>query len=362
MLSRGSHDQESVDGALTFACQGGRTETVAFLLDVARERGYDLPLLYPLGVALELGNSETAEIMYKAYLESGGSAYKVELLWAAVHGGCSDFALKMLSLQASDINSTHHNRSMLSYASDVGLIRALLDAKADVHPEGCKTVLTASCCNLRPDAVKLLLDAQANANGSGVSFSPLLLTVLATCTDEQVDDKISVINVLLDAGADAYVMFGGTSALDVCINGDKNISKIATAQALLQRCPDLLEFPDDQGEPPLAVATRRRDTEMVKLLLDAGADVTVRDSNYNPLLFVLFSTHDYSWQNDGFPRRMTEILPLLLSSGLDPTECDDDDRTVLMSLVSVALAKYLVNDWASSRLLNDLLSFMATRP
>jgi ankyrin repeat protein len=77
------------------------------------------------------------------------------------------------------------NATVLSVASDPAVIQLLLDAKADVNPPGCASVLTAALANNRLDAVNVLIEAGASLEAACAGDPSLLLGAATVMRDSQ---------------------------------------------------------------------------------------------------------------------------------------------------------------------------------
>lgn len=140
------------------------------------------------------------------------------------------------------------------------------------------TVLHLAAIKAPPSIIKLLLDAGADTNAVDVDgFTPLGVAV------EWI--SYSTVRMLLDAGADVNAHFcGRLTVLHIAVGGrDAEMMRI-----LLSANPDL-EAHDENGGTPLHWACRgfmlfmtpdmeKASSELVRLLLDAGADVNARHS------------------------------------------------------------------------------------
>jgi ankyrin repeat protein len=196
------------------------------------------------------------------------------------------------------------------------------------------STLTAACSELNYDAVKMLLDAKACAKGSYPRLGPLYHTILAECTDAQVNHKIAILNLLLDNGASsgsAPDSCEGCTALHECVGAPEETMPGVSMEVLINRNPDLLEQRNDDGWTPLmsAMFYKHREVSRIKVLLDAGADVhtTCTTGTVFHSLFIHFSHHS--------PRQTRDIARLLLNAGADPTVADAEGVTVLMTILLV---------------------------
>jgi ankyrin repeat protein len=223
----------------------------------------------------------------------------------------------------------------LSRTTDPAVIRFLLDAKADVNPEGCDTVLRGACEKLRPDAVKALLAAGAEMNRRGSSeyaSSALYYAVHAECTKDRVNDKIEIVNLLLDAGADTRDCGSGSSVLyPGQLYNFFSYNLEAAFATVLARDPGLVHCRDASGATPLLrVLREHREPALVKVLLEAKADVNAVDDDGNTTLSQLVTVDDHE-NHDGMSVR--RIIRLLADAGADFTQCRKGAETPLMKLL-----------------------------
>jgi ankyrin repeat protein len=95
---------------------------------------------------------------------------------------------------------------------------------------------------------------------------------------------------------------------------------LAAVDALIRAGADV-NIADDPREPPLHLAIEQMWIEIIRRLIQAGADVnrSVPDG-WTPLVHAIDSESDAAWQayND-VGRASTEIVELLLASGAEPT-------------------------------------------
>jgi ankyrin repeat protein len=212
------------------------------------------------------------------------------------------------------------------------VIRFLLDAKADVNPVACDPVLRGACEKLRPDAVKMLLDAGANVNRRGVngkSSHPLFYAVYAQGTER---DKTETINLLLAAGADTRAYGSGKTILHLLHAYSQPAPHLDAAfAAVLAHDPGLVHCRDASGATPLLqVLQGSKDPALVKVLLDAKADPNAVDTDGNTALLRLVTVAKYTDHEAATVRR---VIGLLVDAGADLTQCRDGAETPLMRLL-----------------------------
>jgi ankyrin repeat protein len=176
------------------------------------------------------------------------------------------------------------NATVLSVASDPAVIQLLLDAKADVNPPGCASVLTGALVNNRLDSVKMLIEAGASLQACFDNLPLIVASVTVYQSKEQMEDKIAILNLLLDAGLKTRSYTGGRSILhEVLLINSAYGGTILSAllNVFLARDPGLLEARDDKGNTPLSFifaagnCDRYYVIDKAVALLDAGADPTV---------------------------------------------------------------------------------------
>jgi hypothetical protein len=282
------HISKAVAGAIS-----GNVGTFEFFIEVAMSRGLTLDAQFLLDVALRRGNRIMAELI-STVLEvdrrSSGTLDRDERFVAAAACGSITLLVAIISAR-QDVNCVAEVSceffsgpgTALSRASDPATIRFLLDAKADVDPRDSDTVLRGACEKLRPDAVKVLLDAGADVNLMGIygdaSF-PLYYAVYAECTEECAGDKTETVNLLLSAGAKTRDLAGSKTILHLLDEYDQPSCPIDAAFAtVLAHDPALVHCRDASGATPLLHALHMsKDPALVKVLLDAKADVNVVDN------------------------------------------------------------------------------------
>jgi len=89
---------------------------------------------------------------------------------------------------------------------------------------------------------------------------------------------------------------------EACLNG--NMEQV---QSLLADNPDLINKSDDRGDYPLHIAAHEADTGMVRLLIDQGADLEVKNHfGYTPFLTAIDANS-------------LEVVKLLVEAGVDQT-------------------------------------------
>jgi ankyrin repeat protein len=256
----------------------------------------------------------------------------------------------MLKCDEVDVNATVYSRTTaartpLSGASEPHIIKMLLDAKADVNPKDCETVLRGACAALRVDAVQMLLEAKAGVNWqpedgqSATSYA----VYRSTHGERTVNDQLDIINLLCDAGAKPWDVFGSKNDLSQGFSCNNREDARAFA-FLLSRRPELLEARDSAGRTPLLAMAGNYSSKkgIIEVLVDAGADVLAADDENQTVLLHAFDKSFVS--RDTYTENMRVYLQFLLEAGADPVQGSDRDGNTL--LMRVITSSTISSPWA----------------
>ena len=179
--------------------------------------------------------------------------------------------------------------------SDPAVCRVLIDAGADLHTknEDQRLPLQYACASGALDVVKMLLP-EVDVNYKLDDFSALHLAVCY--------EAIDVVQLLIDAGADFDTQHneGYSPLLTACGLGALDIVKI------LVRAGAGVRVTNDRGETCLQLAVRRGHTETVRYLVCLPeVDVNYGDAdNHTALHFAVEGTH-------------TDVVQVLIDAGAD---------------------------------------------
>jgi ankyrin repeat protein len=332
-------------GAVRAAAVEGQAAALQALLAYdPREPGATADLMVPLSIALRKGHRAAAEALLAAdsallrpeadadgVLRDRVHEFRRTVLMDAAEGGCVDIAARAMA-QCVDVNARDQMTcTALVYASDPATVRMLLDAKADADPGSNVPVLNSACHRLQPAAVRMLLDAGARVDGcAGRALLPIQTVLSTECSDDKVDDKVAVINMLFDAGADKPSAWGTASplTLEVKLLADPSTRRVVAA--LLARDRGLLEARDADGSTPLMVAVAAANPALVEVLLDARADVHALDREGKSVL-----TAAVSGPRVPTTARVPQVLQLLLDAGADPLQLCANGWTAAMAAVEM---------------------------
>jgi ankyrin repeat protein len=280
---------------------------------------------------------------------------RLSALGFAVQSGSVKAVSSLLSNPDQALTDTHL-REALARASVPAVVQLLLDAKADA---GAGDSLRYACKRASPEAVRLLLAAGAKAGGGDdADCDPLHTAVTSTCDADMIDDKIAVINMLLDAGAETRT--GGSSSwsiLHACVVSTRTGPR--TMQALLHRDAGLLDARDHNHMTPLALAAQYKHVDKVEFLINSGADVNAVDSTGKPVIAYACEFPDDF--DDACPASTDaqRTLRLLLAAGADVTAVAVDGAvTAAMELVDEDNVLY---DHESAHLLAEVAEAVLSR-
>jgi len=237
------------------------------------------------------------------------------LHWAARHDDLT--AAAGLIKGGADVNATNRYGvtpiNLAAINGSAAMIRLLLDAGVDANSAnpGGETALMTAARTGKVDAVTLLLDRGANANAKDAVHgqTALMWAVLENHAD--------VVKALIARGAD--------------INAHTNIT-ITKGEYVPARPPAAsgsgiirqraLPTPNG-GMTPLLFAIRDGNVNMMRLLLDRGADINQSSGNHTtPLLIALLNGQ-------------VGIASELLARGADPNAADDHHRAALFAAIDL---------------------------
>jgi ankyrin repeat protein len=278
----------------------------------------------------------------------------------------------LLHDKETDVNAVFNNfrfektpeYTSLSRASDPHIIKLLLQAKAEVNPPDCVTVLEGACRHSRLDALQMLLAAGADVNMLGNGESAMYS---AAHYFSRFDDSVAIISRLYDAGASACHGKDGRSVLHRANHGSR-IGQVEVSY-ILSREPAIIWYRDNDGATALMRAYYNRDNFLITALLEAGADARARDTRGATAFFYLFSTPVWNtcisvpvslhYKNTTFQH--------LLSTGADPTVCRYNGETLIMQVLPPVPVQWperdqTPSDDASNALLNIIINAVMTLP
>jgi hypothetical protein len=158
--------------------------------------------------------------------------------------------LKLLISQGADVNMA------------IGFDRMALEGETRADLRGTTWPLDVAVQQAQVEMMKLLL-----ANGAKIHGNELAKAAFAGNQDE----SLAMVTALLQAGADANPRYNGFTALFWASHkGNKNSVKLLLAQPGIK-----LDEADPDGHTALMAAAEHGHTEIVEMLLNAGANVRI---------------------------------------------------------------------------------------
>lgn len=244
-------------------------------------KGYQRRITAPHQAA-SFGDTKIVQALLERKAEVNIKSSDTPLHWAAQHGYDPELIVTLLKYGA-DINAQDaHGDSPLHYtirARNRVTIEALLKAPAinlNVQDKIGNTPLIVAIMYQDEDLVNILLEKGADPNiANNNKTTPLHAAILIN--NETITQK------LLDKGANIKAInVDGNSLLHLAISykASKNIVNLFLAQCdKLGITKELLNTPNQQGKTPLTDALEECNKELIKLLLDKGADVELARKN-----------------------------------------------------------------------------------
>jgi uncharacterized protein len=245
----------------------------------------------PLAYAVGLGHVEVVRVLLK-------SRAKVNV---HVNHWSFDAMMSEVTKQEIMIKGMPYRAALetsaLGFASMIGeenIVRLLLQSGAKVN-EGEWSPLNMASNAGRTGVVKMLLKAGARADygGSTCDLTPLYHAVYL--------GYYLIVKLLLEAGATLAAEWLGKSPLSTVAG----IGDVGIARLFLEQGVDV-NFGGKNGNPPLVLASWRGHVEVVRLLLNAGANLETKDREYGLSAVRLAAESGHH-----------EVVRLLLEAGAD---------------------------------------------
>lgn len=323
--------------ALWMACLGGHIGIVRFLIERGAEVNHStLTSSTPLRAASFNGHTEVVR-----YLLANGANVNQKnqdgntcVMVACWNGHLGTFAL--LRNSGAELNVKDNQGFGLVHcataANNLSLLHELLSQGGDVNAKTTDgiTPLMLACEKNHSDVTLLLLQRSAKVNEQ----SSKGLTAVHFCA---LSNSQTSLQHLMDYNADLCVptQRGSTSLMLACAKGYpsivtallrhiakqrlKNECDKAAGSSGTQKVPHNHEINqgNENGETCLMLACERGSAEIVRILLDEGADPTLADiKGVTPLIITCKRGHE-------------KIVPLLLKKGAKVNTQDEDGNTPL---------------------------------
>ena len=282
--------------------------------------------------------------------------------WSADAAAAVRVARLLINAGANVDHSNQFGKTPLFYAESTDIARLLIDEGADVNHSNNsgESALFYAAWTGSVDLVRLFIDKGANVHHSDdIGDTPLTyagLHFFGAATEQ----KVEIVKLLLDEGADVgpsdlfYAtesgLLGGAQAL-IDAGADPNSACV----------PRTHPWPSCsvRGDYALHMAAERDDTELVALLLRAGADPNHLNSVGKTALFLAVENESVDLismllNNGANPNRgepplhvaarkdHVEIVALLLRAGADPNRRDTYGRRPLHWAAGEDVARLLI--------------------
>jgi len=325
------------------ACESGDLEQVKTLVEAGADVNATNPEnRHPLHLATNNNHVHIVQYLLSKGADVNGKNKDTEttaLILAAAYG-FYDIA-KALIEAGADVNQQSKMSCPLRAASILGhldVVKLLVESGADINMiTGQKesydaTALIAASEKGKIDVVNYLLSKGADVNIKGLSETP---AIIFACKNGHFD----VVKSLVEAGA------------DINVNNAHALTPLSAA--IHSENADMVSYLISKGVnlnvtfsklTPVYYATILGSFDVVKVLVDAGADFTKKsNTHFSPLHGAVKTKHK-------------DIVAFLLSKGVDVNEAyDGDKKTVLFvacEIGSLEIVKMLVDagaDWNITR-------------
>jgi len=224
----------------------------------------------------------------------------------------------------------------------------------DVDSNGCTALMLAAAKCRTLDVIKALIQTGSDINArSNEGFTALMFAV-------SFNDNIEIIKTLIDAGSDIHaqndlnqsvlmlstnnlmnyevvklLMHKGANPQEVAVYGETILMYAASVsvysstmeQFLTSLNKEFLNMQNNEGQTALMIAIKwQKHPDIIKLLIDHGADVNIKDSNgYDSLMYA-------SKYSD-----ILSIVEMLIEAGADIRSQDKKGMTALMHAAGLGM-------------------------
>lgn len=237
------------------------------------------------GTALQAAVQHGPAMVRLLLIEGANAQDDTALAWAASEG---DFkVVQMLLERGADPTAKRpvgdDPALVCACQHAVKLVQLLLDAGADVNQGGGWTPLGAALMSENMDVARLLIKRGADVNARDSDGR----TALHCAMIPQNKSVLPMVKLLLDAGANV-----NRSGLSTPLGLAAEWGLVDVARLLIARGANV-NAKDREGNTPLvwAVDAEKHRLPMVKLLLEAGADVNKRVQRITPLRHAMNAKH-----------------------------------------------------------------------
>jgi ankyrin repeat protein len=261
------------------AATGGHLEVVSVLLeakadvDSADKDGY--PRLFK---AASGGYTDVTRMLVQAKADVNSDEHACLPLCAAAEGGHSEVVRTLIEAKADINNADNHGYTALCGAAAVGhseVTRILIKANADVNiaDEHGNTALSKAAAGGHLEVLRMLIEAEANINASDEDGYPPLYKAAE-------GGYLQLVRMLIEVKADVNIVdkHGYTPLYKAAAHG-----QVQAVRTLIEVEADV-NVADDHGYTALCGAAAVGHSEVTRILVEAKADVNAADiDGYTPL-------------------------------------------------------------------------------
>jgi ankyrin repeat protein len=264
----------------------------------------------PLGLAAEIGNCEVVRILVESgcKVEWGGAMQETPLYLATYegHAEVSKFLISKhakINAKGEDGSTALMNASSLGYFDIVVMLVeagakvnilsndgdfALLGAASNKNEKICKYLLPLTSSKLIKKVDLSFIDNDRSKSKPSKEYEKLVDFILDINTDElsknrDLKKEIKQVNLFASKVLDKQ---------SVGMNG-QTVVKYAVGKPEVLSCllsngfTNAIDLQDDEGDTPLINACFKAYLETVKILIDAGADVQLKNKKHENALFAV---------------------------------------------------------------------------
>jgi ankyrin repeat protein len=311
----------------------------------------------PLMLAALCGHREAVETLLELGAELEREAVDdYTAVLHAIHGGDPEI-VRLLVERGAEINRTDkHGFTYLMHPLTGPHFRKLYQARRPEDPRPAYPAIVPPC-DVETARVLLSLGADIHLRGTGINEKKTVLMQAA------LEGQVKIAEMFLDAGADLHARDtqGRTALTWALLYGQKKAAAMLQKRgatltlvdaAMLGEVTEASRLLDEQlgrrevttkpqltwssnaqfdgAEPPLIWAVKTNRLKAIETLLQAGADIEVRDEKGKTAL--MYAAY----------YRIAKQVELLLRFGADPNAIDDDGAPLLTHSTSVPITRTLL--------------------
>ncbi|MEI0612043.1 ankyrin repeat domain-containing protein [Brachyspira pilosicoli] len=294
-------------------------------------------------------------------------------LMIAVYKEDYDMVKYLLDKGANPNTANNENKTALMIANDEGnnnIVKLLIQQGANINTqdEYGITVLMYAAVSGNYEMVKFLLENGANINtkdnyGNTVLYYNIYYDHYGE--KEKLENAKKIFNLLIKYGADVNTKNNdGASLLDksyrpsTALAQNREMFKVLVENGfdLESRIKGGEDYPPDYDYTPLMIAALRNDYDMVKFLVEKGADVNAKThSEYSSVVTPLLLSLDYEHIESRYDEN-SSVAEFLINNGADINVKNNHGETPLMyasKLHNIKVVELLIQKGADINAFNN---------